>query len=103
MRDGSLVRLASAEGFSNHAIGSSELSMSAVVDFDGDGVADLALPSADRATLRIVALRGNDIVDLASIAVGLPIVSAIGVLCGDICSRLLVGRSDGSLIVARSQ
>lgn len=42
-------------GFSNHIIGSRLLELSAVGDFTGDGVADLALPSADRTQLRIVA------------------------------------------------
>lgn len=102
MRGDDLVRLAAAGGFSNHAIGSPELDMSAVGDFDGDGTLDLAVPSADRVTLRIVSLAGNDIVELASVSVGLPIVTAIAALCGDICSQLLVGRSDGSLIVVRS-
>jgi hypothetical protein len=41
-------------GFSNHFIGSRELGMSAARDFDGDGTTDLALPSADRRSLRIV-------------------------------------------------
>ncbi|MEZ5810728.1 MAG: hypothetical protein R3D45_04860 [Rhizobiaceae bacterium] len=43
------------EGFSNHFIGSRELNLSVTDDFDGDGVADLALPSANRRALVIVA------------------------------------------------
>nr|WP_295469000.1 hypothetical protein [Mesorhizobium sp.] len=40
-------------GVSNHVIGSSRLSMSASADIDGDGVTDLAVPSADRRSLVI--------------------------------------------------
>lgn len=43
------------EGLSNHFIGSRELGLSVTGDFDGDGVADLALPSANRRALVIVA------------------------------------------------
>lgn len=40
-------------GVSNHVIGSSRLSMSASADIDGDGVTELAVPSADRRSLVI--------------------------------------------------
>ncbi|MCY6381058.1 hypothetical protein [Hoeflea prorocentri] len=49
-----LKQLAAMEGFSNHVIGSRELRLSAVADIDGDGRLELALPSKDRRTLRIV-------------------------------------------------
>lgn len=39
---------------SNHAIGSRAIDMSAVADFDGDGIADLAVPSLDRRRLRFI-------------------------------------------------
>lgn len=41
-------------GFSNHVIGSRELAMSASGDFTGDGIHDVALPSADRRSIVIV-------------------------------------------------
>ncbi len=56
-RDGSLTRTLEINDVSNHAIGSRVLRMSAVADFDGDGDghADLAIPSFDRRELRLLA------------------------------------------------
>ena len=45
-------------GFSNHVIGSRELDLAATGDFTGDGVADLALPDADRRSIVIAARTG---------------------------------------------
>lgn len=103
MRNASLQRLAAAGGFSNHAIGSTELGMAAVADFDGDGIADIAVPNADRTTLRIVTLTNGSINDIAVLPLGGPVTTAIGVVCSDICSQLLLGRVDGSLVVIRSE
>jgi hypothetical protein len=47
------------DGFSNHAIGSRELSLHAFLDVDGDGVLDVVLPSADRRALRVVRFAGG--------------------------------------------
>jgi hypothetical protein len=41
-------------GFSNHVIGSREMRLSATADIDMDGQVELALPSNDRRSLRIV-------------------------------------------------
>ena len=49
-----LVERYHAPGFSNHRIYTSELGMSAIVDANGDGIMDLAVPSADRMALRVV-------------------------------------------------
>lgn len=59
MRGGRLVELASLPDVSNHAIGSSHLGLSAVDDFDGDGVADLAVPTRDRKSLRFLSFKGG--------------------------------------------
>ncbi len=40
--------------FANHIAGTRALNMAAVADFNGDGGADLALPSLDRRRLRLV-------------------------------------------------
>ncbi|MEE9375624.1 MAG: hypothetical protein V3V04_04755 [Rhizobiaceae bacterium] len=46
-------------GFSNHFIGSREQELSTIEDFDGDGVSDIALPSADRKSLRLIKFKGK--------------------------------------------
>lgn len=59
-----LVPKYTVPGFSNHAIGSRELGMSAVLDFNGDHVPDLAIPGDGRRSLRIVTFAGGRFTDL---------------------------------------
>jgi hypothetical protein len=59
LKAGKLVETASLPDTSNHAIGSPHLGLSAVADFDGDGVADLALPTRDRRALRFLTFKGG--------------------------------------------
>ena len=65
LQDGKLVELAKAEGFSNHAIGSRSLGLSAILDINGDGADDLLVPSASRRTLRIMSFAGGEFQELA--------------------------------------
>ena len=84
-------------GFSNHAFGSREQRLSAVEDFDDDGVLDLALPSSDRRTLRLVklsAIRNPKVEEIATVPLPAPIDKAIGVT-----RRTLDGRADVVLTV----
>ena len=53
-RDGSLHKTARLPDTANHIAGTRAIDMAAVADFDGDGVADIAVPSLDRNRLRIV-------------------------------------------------
>jgi hypothetical protein len=90
-------------GFSNHAMGSRELGLSAVLDADGDGVPDLALPSADRRGLRIVSFQAGRFRELASIAHKARIDTAI--LASDLdrngAPELVYGLDDDTLVVVR--
>ena len=45
-------------GFSNHAIGSRELGLSLVVDLNGDGIAEVVVPDANRDNMTIVSFAG---------------------------------------------
>lgn len=62
---GALTEVAGYPGFSNHRAGSRRLGLSAIADFDGDGIADIAAPSADRQALRIVSLAGGRLAEVA--------------------------------------
>ncbi|MEM7022037.1 MAG: hypothetical protein AAF637_05525, partial [Pseudomonadota bacterium] len=77
--DGDLEPVGTLAGFSNHQIGARELRLSAVADVDGDGAMDLALPSADRRTLRIVGFADGSLAELASIPLPARIDKAIAV------------------------
>ena len=59
LRSGGLVEIAKMPDTSNHVIGSPNLGLSAVADFDGDGVADLAIPTRDRTYLRFLSFKGG--------------------------------------------
>ena len=60
----SIVRFNAGNGYSNHVIGSPELRLAATGDVNGDGRADLALPSADRRALRIVGFTAQGLEEL---------------------------------------
>lgn len=53
---GKLVPVFRRDGFSNHEYGSRELGMSAVMDLDGDGTPDLAVPDTRRESLVLLSL-----------------------------------------------
>ena len=54
-----LREIASLDDTSNHMLGSRQLGLAAVADFDGDGVSDLAIPSLDRRSLRFLTFKGG--------------------------------------------
>ena len=102
-RDGRLVREMRLSGFSNHVIGSRVQEMSAAADFDGDGVADLALPSADRRTLRIVSFAGGQAAEPARIDLPGRVVTEIRAATRDGWRRpaLVLGLDTKRLVVLR--
>jgi hypothetical protein len=64
-------------GFSNHQNGSLEQGMSAIYDFNGDGITDLAVPDANRQHLMLLSARGNQLKLLSTINNKVKIKSAI--------------------------
>lgn len=60
-----IVNVAEMWGFSNHAIGSRDQHLSAVVDWDRDGVMDLVLPDDSRRTIRVISLSSGKFRELA--------------------------------------
>lgn len=93
-RGGGLVREHAEPGFSNHAIGSTELGLSAVADIDGDGLMDLAVPGRYRDRIRVISLAGGAFRELADVALGGEVATAIAPV-GD---ALVFGLQDGRLI-----
>jgi hypothetical protein len=98
-RDGRLVFDVAASGFSNHAIGSREQDQSAVVDWNGDGIIDIALPDARRRALRVVTFANGQFRELAHIAHTHKIVSAVraGVMGADEDVFIVHILADGTL------
>ena len=64
---GRLHRDGRLQGFSNHAMGSRALGLSAVLDLDRDGAQELILPAAGRRKLRIVSFAGGRFRELGGI------------------------------------
>lgn len=54
LQDARLVEEVSWAGFSNHVIGSRELGLAAILDFDEDGLPEIILPSARRRSIRVM-------------------------------------------------
>jgi len=103
LADGKLRQEQAAEGFSNHAIGSRELDLAAVLDWNADGTPDLALPDAARRSLRIVTFAGGSFAELGALPQDAEIVTAILATDLDADGRpeLLYGLEDGRLMLAR--
>ena len=99
--NGRFETFAAEKGFSNHVIRTSELRLSATGDFNGDGRTDLALPSADRKTLRIMGFANLRLVEIASAQLPAAIDKAIAVSGIGRNAVLTVGLEDGSVYEVR--
>lgn len=69
-------------GFSNHVLGSLELGLSAILDTDGDGHADLILPSADRRSLRAIAFSAGELREISAVPLPAPVQGTLTVDAG---------------------
>ncbi|MCR9255397.1 MAG: hypothetical protein NXI16_04800 [Alphaproteobacteria bacterium] len=96
-QDGQLSRVGSLYGFSNHAIGAREQRLSAVADINGDGNADLAVPSADRRDLRLVGFVDGALTEFAAIKLPARVETAILTEGSGPGLAFLVGLSDGAI------
>ncbi|HLA20502.1 MAG TPA: VCBS repeat-containing protein [Pseudolabrys sp.] len=85
----------------NHIAGARALGMAAAADFDGDGIADIAVPSFDRNRLRILGFKPAPH-EIASVTLPATAATNIALLAGSGAPpTIAVGLSDGSLIVIR--
>jgi hypothetical protein len=80
-------------GFSNHAIGSRDQHLSAVMDWNGDGVMDLAVPDNARQTIRVLDFANGKIRELADFVLNSGVAGNFEVLEGPI---IRVPLRDGS-------
>jgi hypothetical protein len=97
--DGRLYKSAEMEGFANHIAGTRAIDMTVHADFDGDGVADLALPSLDRTALRIVSFKPHPR-EIAGVALPAKAVTNLGLIVGgNAPPRIALGLADGSLVL----
>ena len=90
--------IASAKGFSNHRFGTSEQGMSAIARINGDNIADLALPDADRRVLRMVTVAGGSLREIARVSLDGTVGSAIGVIDALDKPTFVLGLEDGRLL-----
>ena len=97
-RDGRLRKAAEFPGAANHIAGTRAIAMHAVADFDGDGVADIAVPSLNRDTLRIVSFAPK-VREIANVRLPAKATTNLGLLKGGETPALMVGLADGSLVL----
>jgi hypothetical protein len=97
---GALRKEAELEGFANHVAGSRAIAMSVAADFNGDGIADLALPSFSRDSLRIVSFTPH-IGEIARVLLPAKAMTDLALIAVDEAAPPLIalGLDDGSLVV----
>ena len=90
-------------GFSNHAIGSTVLGMSTVVDANGDGLSDIIAPAQDRSVLKAVTLVDGELAELQSVSNTSAITTSIVAvdLDGNGLEEIIYGLGNGNLVVIR--
>ncbi len=65
LENGGFVRFARVQDVSNHRNGSPFTALSAIADFDGDGIADLAVPAGDLSSLRLFSFARREVRELS--------------------------------------
>lgn len=95
MRGGALVKRFEADDVSNHVAGSSHLKLSAIGDFNGDGVADLAIPAFDRRSLRYLTAKGGRLREYARVTLTGAAAEDFKVVTRDGRAAVLVGFAGG--------
>ena len=95
LRDGEFEQLAEIGDVSNHVMGSLHQGLSAIADFDGDGVVDLAIASQDRRVLRFLTLSGGKLRELGSANLPAPAAENFAVVAFNGLPAVKVGLAGG--------
>jgi hypothetical protein len=98
---GKLINIASTADASNHAIGSRVLGLAVAADFDGDGVLDLAIPSFDRWSIRLLRFRGG-VSEIARIPLPARAERGLTMLQSGRQRLLVVGLENGRVALVRN-
>ncbi len=96
--DGRLQKVAEMKDVSNHIAGTRALDMSVVADFDGDGIADIAIPSLDRSRLRVLSFAPRPR-EIANIALPAKAVTNLGLIKGESGPAVALALANGSLVL----
>jgi hypothetical protein len=99
--NGKLSKVLDVPDVANHFIGSRALGMSWTADFDGDRHPDLAIPSLDRRSLRIISF-APDVHDIARVKMPARMTTNIGAVTLNGKLALVVGLEDGRLMTIRN-
>lgn len=100
-RNGRLAKVAQAQGFSNHFIGSNELRLSTVADVNNNRIPDLVLPSLRRNELLMVGTERGQFKELARVTLPARINRAIGARKRDGRVEFLLGLDNGKIYSVR--
>jgi FG-GAP-like repeat len=94
---GALHKSAELSDVANHIAGSRQIDMSAVADFDGDNIADIAVPSFDRSRLRIVSF-APEAREIASVPLPAKAATNLGLVRSNAAlPAIALGLADGTL------
>ncbi len=97
-QNGKLHKAAEVTDASNHIIGSRALGMSSTTDFNSDGLPDLAVPSLDRRTLRLITFIPQPH-DISRVPLPAQVATNIGAIVFRNRPALVVGLETGQLIL----
>lgn len=93
--------IAKIDDVSNHVRGSTFQGLSAVADFNGDGRADIAIPTQDRRSLRFLTLRRGELVELGDVTLQAPAAESFSIVQVDGRAAVKVGIAGGrSFVIA---
>ena len=101
--DRGFTRLFRVPGVCNHRPGQPEQDMAVIADFDGDQIADVAVPDSARTAIRILTFAGGKVGEPAGIPLPSPAATAIAGIKPEPGQRpmLLLGLEDGQLVLLR--